>query len=96
MKKGFILLVLLVGTGVGVFGQNRFWVAGSTGNWNDPANRRACYVQGLADLNFSLSRQRNFVSFYKPMFRNPNRKGCPSYPPIGRVPPTMLTCRAGR
>lgn len=38
MKKGFILLVLLIGTGVGVFGQNRFWVAGSPGNWNDPAN----------------------------------------------------------
>ncbi|MFZ2905487.1 MAG: T9SS type A sorting domain-containing protein [Cyclobacteriaceae bacterium] len=38
IKKGFTLVLFLVGTGACVLGQNRFWIAGATGNWNDPAN----------------------------------------------------------
>jgi len=38
IKKGFILVLFLIGTGACVFGQNRFWVAGATGNWSDPNN----------------------------------------------------------
>ncbi len=37
MKKGFVLSLLLCISFI-TFSQNRFWVAGSAGNWSDPAN----------------------------------------------------------
>jgi len=37
MKKGFTLSLLLF-LSIITFSQNRFWVAGAAGNWNDPAN----------------------------------------------------------
>lgn len=37
MKGGFILMLFL-SVSIVTLSQNRFWVAGSAGNWNDPAN----------------------------------------------------------